>query len=1000
MRAGMSPAPTPGWRPGGVDAGGDEPRPYTGLVAVRCVLLRKSDAFWMGLMRLTRSCLPLLVLLLIFGSLLAGPGALAAAPGGVSLGPSALEPASTGGLAVVDRALAKLVTHRRLLVVGAHPDDEDTSALTLNAREAGGESAYLSLSRGEGGQNLIGPELGVDLGLLRSRELLAARGVDGGRQFFTRAYDFGYTRSLDETFEKWPKEILLEDAVRVIRRFRPQVVISVFPGNPRAGHGQHQAAGVVAHEAFELAGDPAAFADVPGSEVGAPWAPEALFRATWWDRDSTTLTTELGRTDPLAGRTTFQIAMESRSQHRSQDMGRILPLGDFQGRYGWVAGPGGPESSDLFDGIDTRLEAIADLLPEGIDRRQVSAELAEARELAEAARLRLAPRSLGTSVPALAKIRGGLADALLLVNRLAGRQITSGTEPAPGVLAAQALIAEKLQVAETALAAAADVGVDAWTERSAVAPGEGFRVEAVIFHGRGPAASAGFARPVEVLGVELAGPEGRAWQVVPVDLGAELEEDRNEGTLDGRAETEGVATLALDAGALAEWGFDVAAPADAAPSRPYFLERPFHPMAPTAGDTLYDWSATPRTLRDEPFGPTPLVARFALRVLGEKIVLEREVVERVVDQAEGEVRRPLRVVPRLEVAVEPDLVVWSPTWNGEEASRHQTTLRVTLRSHVAEPLAGRVRLEGPDGWSAPEALPFAIGHAEGDALVELPLVPPAGLERGHYRLAVVAELDAPEGEVAESFRASYPLVDYPHIRATPAPRDAKVEVAAAPIDLPALVRGKVGFVLGASERVPEALSAIGVPIETLTGADLGANDLARFDAIVVGSRAYETDPELGSHNGALLDYARAGGLVIVLYQQYQFVRGGYAPFPLDIARPHDRVTDETAPVTLLEPDHPVFNTPNRLGPEDWEGWVQERGLYFAHTWDEAYRPLLQFPSDPALGEATPEGLRGGLLVAELGEGTYVYTGLAFFRELPAGVTGAYRLFANLLALAD
>jgi len=358
------------------------------------------------------------------------------------------------------------------------------------------------------------------------------------------------------------------------------------------------------------------------------------------------------------------------------------------------------------------------------------------------------------------------------------------------------------------------------------------------------------------------------------------------------------------------------------------------------------------------------------------------------------------VVPRLEVAVEPDLVVWSPTWNGEEASRHQTTLRVTLRSHVAEPLAGRVRLEGPDGWSAPEALPFAIGHAEGDTLVELPLVPPAGLERGHYRLAVVAELDAPEGEVAESFRASYPLVDYPHIRATPAPRDAKVEVAAAPIDLPALVRGKVGFVLGASERVPEALSAIGVPIETLTGADLGANDLARFDAIVVGSRAYETDPELGSHNGALLDYARAGGLVIVLYQQYQFVRGGYAPFPLDIARPHDRVTDETAPVTLLEPDHPVFNTPNRLGPEDWEGWVQERGLYFAHTWDEAYRPLLQFPSDPALGEATPEGLRGGLLVAELGEGTYVYTGLAFFRELPAGVTGAYRLFANLLALAD
>jgi len=949
-----------------------------------------------SLAALCRLALPLVFVLILVASV------PPVAAGGAPLGPSALEPASTGGLAVVDQALAKLATHRRLLVVGAHPDDEDTTALTLNAREAGGESAYLSLSRGEGGQNLIGPELGVELGLLRSRELLAARGVDGGRQFFTRAYDFGYTRSLGETFEKWPKEILLEDAVRVIRRFRPQVIISVFPGNPRAGHGQHQAAGVVAHEAFELAGDPAAFADVPGSDVGAPWAPEALFRATWWDRDSTTLTTELGRTDPLAGRTTFQIAMESRSQHRSQDMGRILPLGDFQGRYGWVAGPGGPESSDLFDGIDTRLEAIADLLPEGIDRRQVAAELAEARELAESARLRLAPRSLGASVPALAKIRGGLADALILVNRLAGRQRANGSEPDPGVIGARSLIAEKLQVAETALAAAAGVGVDAWTERSAVAPGEGFRVEAEIFHGRGPAGGAGFARPVEVLGVELAGPEGRTWQVVPVDLGAELEDGRNEGTRDGRAETAG-GTLALDAGALAEWAFDVAAPADAAPSRPYFLERPFHPMAPTAGDTLYDWSATPGTLRDEPFGPPPLVARFRLRVLGETIEIEREVVERVVDQAEGEVRRPLRVVPKLEVAVEPDLVVWSPTWNGEEASHHQTTLRVSLRSHVAEPLSGRVRLEGPDGWSAPEALPFAIGHAEGDTLVELPLAPPAGLERGHYRLAVVAELDAPEGEAQGDgavFRSSYPLVDYPHIRATPAPRDAKVELAAAPIDLPKLPRGRVGFVLGASERVPEALAAIGLPIETLTGADLGANDLGRFDAIVVGSRAYETDPELGSHNAALLDYARGGGLVIVLYQQYQFVRGGYAPFPLDIARPHDRVTDETAPVTLLEPDHPVFNSPNRLGPEDWEGWVQERGLYFAHTWDETYRPLLQFPSDPALGEGTPEGLRGGLLVADLGEGTYIYTGLAFFRELPAGVTGAYRLFANLLALAD
>lgn len=978
-------------------------------------------------MRSTRSPLVvspfLLVLLLVVPFVLVVPGVLAAADGGAPLGPSALEPASTGGLEVVDRALAKLATHRRLLVIGAHPDDEDTTALTLNAREAGGESAYLSLSRGEGGQNLIGPELGVELGLLRSRELLAARGVDGGRQFFTRAYDFGYTRSLDETFQKWPKRVLLEDAVRVIRRFRPQVIVSVFPGTPRAGHGQHQAAGVVAHEAFELAGLPEALAEVgptigatprprrEADELGLPWAPQAFFRATWWDREATTLTTELGRIDPLAGRTTLQVAMESRSQHRSQDMGRILPLGDAQGRYAWVAGPGGPDSGDLFAGVDTRLEAIADLLPAGIDRRQVSGELAEARELAESARARLAPRSLGGSVRSLARIRAGLAQAFLLVERLVRRQGAGGAAPDPDVLSAQALIAEKLQVAETALIAAAGVAVDAWTERSAVAPGEGVRVEAVVFHGREPDHGAGFARPVEVLGVELVGPDGRIWDVAPVEIGEELKERGDEGILDGRAATREGAPLALDAGALARWAFDVAAPADAAPSRPYFLERPFHPFRPfqpMAGDTLYDWSAAPATLRGEPFGPPPLVARFRLQVSNEQFVVEREVVERVVDQATGEVRRPLRVVPRLEVAVEPGLVVWSPTWNGEAKDRHRTTLQVALRSHVDESLSGRVRVEAPRGWPAPEARPFVIDHADGDTVVELPFVPPAGVERGHYRLTVVAELEAPDGGEGETFRASYPVVDYPHIRATPAPREAKVEVAAAPIELPAFARGKVGFVLGASKRVPEALAAVGLPIETLTGADLGTNlgvglgvgDLSRFDAIVVGSRAYETDPELGSHNEALLDYARAGGLVIVLYQQYQFVRGGYAPFPLDIARPHDRVTDETAPAMLLEPEHPVFTTPNRLGPEDWEGWVQERGLYFAHTWDGAYKPLLQFPSDPALGEGTAEGLRGGLLVAGVGEGTYVYTGLSFFRELPAGVTGAYRLFANLLALAE
>jgi len=979
------------------------------------------------------------------------------------LGPPALAPATTGGIDLVDRALAKLATHRRLLVIGAHPDDEDTSALTLVSRELGGEAAYLALSRGEGGQNLIGPELQVDLGVLRSRELLAARGVDGGRQYFTRAYDFGYTRSLSETFEKWPEPILLEDAVRVIRRFRPQVIISVFPGTPRAGHGQHQAAGVVAHEAFEAAGKTDAFPKMAPAmvrqRIGRPWTPEALYRATWWDRDATTFTTELGETEPLSGKTVFQVAMESRSQHRSQDMGRVLPLGAYQGRYGWVAGPGGEASDRLFDGIDTRLEAIAALLPAGDGRDQVVADLTSARELAELARERLAPRRLDEAAQSLVVIRERLRHAREVAEQLAGTTATSDERTAADAASAVALLREKERIANAAVAAAAGIAVDAWTELAAVAPGETVTVHAQVYRGEGTAKA---GPQVRVTGVELVDPRDHAGEAEPAAPGAVAvgpwriapktaleEDDRDETTVEGRDLVAGDTLGALSRGTLAAWAFDVTPGPDAEPSRPYYLpnlpatEQPEAASGPdmangpeAAGrapgdhepfdpfrDTLYDWAAVQdATLLGEPFGPPPLVARFRLDVGNQRIVVDREVVERVADQAVGEVRRPLRIVPALEVSVAPDLVVWSAAWNGSggpggagiggdsrsaSGERRAKLLKIALRSHVDRPLAGTVRLEVPDGWPEVAPQPFSIEQPYGDDAVEIPFRPPAGLERGHYRFEVAAETEdgsgAPDGGI---YRAAYPLVDYPHIRPTPSPKEARVEVAAADIRLPKLEA--VGFVAGASDKVPQDLAAIGVPIETLTGADVAARepaDLARYDAIVVGSRAYETDAELGRVNAKLLDYARGGGLLLVLYQQYQFVRGDYAPYPLEIARPHDRVTDETAPVRLLEPESPVFTTPNRLGPEDWEGWVQERGLYFAHTWDAHYRPLLQFPSDPALASRGEdrggvEGLRGGLLVAPVGDGTYVYTGLAFFRQLPAGVTGAYRLFANLLGLAS
>ncbi|HYU33221.1 MAG TPA: PIG-L family deacetylase [Thermoanaerobaculia bacterium] len=847
----------------------------------------------------------------------------------VNLAPLPLDPPVTGGFAVAERALAKLITHKRLLVIAAHPDDEDTSLLTLVARDMGGESAYLSLSRGEGGQNLIGRELGVGLGLLRTRELLAARQIDGGRQFFSRAYDFGYTRSLDETLRLWPKEVLLEDAVRVIRRFKPQVVVSIFPGVPHPNHGQHQAAGVTAYAAFPAAGDPNALPQL-AAEGLVPWTPQVLYRSAFFsDPKAPAIHLPLGVIDPLAGKSIYQLAAASRSQHRSQDMGRLQELGPEETRVSWVSGGAGADAKELFAGIDTRLSAIAATIPDAERRKRVAADLDAAQAAAESTRRSLRPERLADAVPGFLEALRHLRAAHLFL-------LDAGDRPEERPAAE--LIAEKIEVAETGLAAAAGIGLEASTESETLTAGESFPVHAVLWNS-GPLAVAGAK-------VELAG-EASA----PV-MGEARE---------------------LAAGTLGTWDLKPAVPAEAQPTVPYFLRRPLV-------GSLYDWTAASPAERGEPFGPPPLTARFSFSVDGVPMMLEREVVHVHRDQALGEIRRPLRVVPRIEVAAAEELLVWP------SAQRQPRHLQVTLESHGEAPLRGNLeaRIEG-DSWPQIRPLSFALEPGE-EKTLDVELRPPATLAPGRYAVHLAAVL-----EDGQRFALGVPLVDYPHIRATPRPVPAEVAISAADVKLPKLTR--VGYVRGASDRVPELLRQIGVPLELLQPGDLLEGNLGRYDAVIVGSRAYETDPALVRANHRLLDYAKAGGLVIVQYQQYPYIEGKFAPFPLDIARPHDRVTDETAAVTLLDPKSPVFHVPNEIRPDDWNGWVQERGLYFAHTWDAAYVPLLSM-RDP---DGEPEQ-KGSLLVAPLGKGHYVYTGLAFFRQLPAGVPGAYRLFANLLGI--
>ena len=845
-------------------------------------------------------------------------------------GPAAAQqiaPPGTGGIAALSRTLDRLAQNKRVLVIGAHPDDEDTELLAFLSRGLGADVAYLSLSRGEGGQNLIGPELGPALGLVRTGELLAARSVDGARQYFTRGFDFGFSKTLDEALRFWPRDSLLADVVRIIRRFRPQVVVSVFSGTPRDGHGQHQESGVLARDVFTLLRDSA-------------WGPRKLYRAARFDTTGASITLASGTLDPVTGKSYHQLAMAGRSLHRSQDMGQIQGLGASVTRLALVetAGTGAQGHGGTGGRADERTSAPAygrtgapsassgrDELFAGVDT-SLAPGLARYAALVDSARALLTPRDPS-------RVLHYLTDAMAELRR------------APVTAAAAAFRAAKEPLLAEAIASAAGVVVDVYAGEGPLVPGQGVPVTATVW-GAGAAS-------VQVDRVTLAAPPG--WTAAD-----------QSGTPTG----DGVpAVFAVQPGSLVSRRFTLAVPADAAPTEPYFLARP-------RIGALYDWAGAPDALRGEAVDPPLVAARFSLTVGGTAVALEREVAYRYNDQGSGEVRKPLAVVPAVGVSVSPDLLVWPL---GAQEAR---TVTVELTHAARGVTSGSLRLETPAGW--PEVPPQAFSLEGSDAHRSFTFLvrAPRDLAAGASIIRAIAESDGRRYD-----RAVVP-VDYPHIRPSQYVAEALVRIEATPLVLPRLAR--VGYVRGAADGVPEALQAVGVPVRVLTAADLERGDLSQYDLVIVGPRAYETDPALVANNGRLLDYARAGGRLLVQYQQYQFVTGHFAPFPMTIARPHDRVTDETAPVTVLAPADPLFRTPNAIGDADWQGWVQERGLYFAHDWDPAYTPLLE------MGDAG-ERLRGAFLVARLGLGVYVYTGLSFFRQLPAGVPGAYRLFANLLA---
>lgn len=815
-----------------------------------------------------------------YGSLLSAVALAAALPAAPP------EPRSAAEIAQELRHFRELGT---VLFIAAHPDDENSRILTWLARGRGYRTAYLSLTRGDGGQNLIGSELREALGLIRTHELLAARRVDGGEQFFSRAIDFGFSKTPDETLAIWDRAAVLGDVVRLVRQYQPDVLMVPFsPDSAGSTHGHHTSSAILAMEAFRVAGDPAAYPEQ--LDTLRPWQPRRVILARWWGGESEpAIEIDVGGFDPVSGKSFGEIAAESRSMHKSQGMGMLSSRGTSISRFQVLAGE--PATRDIFEGIDSTWGRVAG-----------GAAIA-AR--AEAILTAFQPLDPAASVPELLALRRDL-------HALADHS---------------AAVAAKRRRLDAILQACLGLHVETVVPQAEVVPGEALKLRHTVI------ARAG--HPVRWVAVRH---PGRGDDLaLNVDLQANVPASHE-------------VTRSL-------------APGEPL-SQPYWLR---HDAG--IGMARVDNPA----LIGRPENPPVFAVEHVFEVAGQTLVVADEPVQVSVDRVKGEIRRRLEVIAPAAVRFMDDVALVAPG-----ASR---TVMVEVEAARAG-LSGVLRLEGAStGWTVtPAAHPVRLTVSGERAQFEFTIQAPA--DASSASLAATIEV----GGVRTGNRR-VPIV-YDHI--PPLLLQPPARLRALSLDL--ATRGRsVGYVPGAGDAVPEALMRMGYEVTWLTATDLTADRLRDFDAVVFGIRAFSARPELAARLPSLYEYVEQGGTAIVQYNTAERTLTNFAPLTLRVAR-NERVTDETAPVTLLAPEHPALTVPNRIGPADFEGWVQERGLYFPTEWDARFTPLLAC-ADP--GEAAKQG---SLLVARHGRGHFVYTGLAFFRQLPEGVPGAYRLMANLVSL--
>ena len=853
--------------------------------------------------------------------------------------PAQVRPIYNRGAAGLSLLLGRLQTTASALHTGAHPDDEDSALVATLARGEHARVAYLALNRGEGGQNIIGPELFEALGVIRTEELLQARRLDGGEQFFTRTMDYGFSKTLEEAGRKWGTREVLGDMVRIIRQYRPLVIASRFSGTPADGHGQHQLAGSLTPLAFAAAADPSQFPGQIGEGL-RPWQAKKLYVGQLFRPDpKAPPTTEIatGVLDPVIGRSYAEMAFEGRSQHKSQEMGAIELMGPQRSLLRLVAndtGAPGTGETSLFAGIDTSVPGLAALagLPDGSLREELAAIATAAREASR----QYDARTPSTIVPALAR---GLA-----ATRAARGAARALSASADAKAEADFLLAFKERDFTEALAAAAGLALDPLASAETLTPGDAVVVDVRAFAADPSAIRLGTPR--------VTGPEG--WTIAQAPRPADTDADNPFARFFRESPT-------------ASTTFRAQAPADAPLTQPYWLAQP------RKGDR-FDWPAG--SPAGAPFAEPLLTAHLPVEAAGVSFELARPVEYRYADRIRGEIRRHVAVVPAVAVGLDSRLMV-VPSGRAAEPR----TVAVRVSSQAGTNVNGTVTLEMPQGWAAvPARVPVTLKPGERTAAA-FTVTPPMPVPVGTFDIAARVETNGAR------YTSDLQVIAYPHIQTHRLYAPATVRVQAFDLDVAPV---SVGYIMGSGDQVPDAIRRLGLPLTLIDSAMLATGDLARFDTIVVGVRASEARPDFVAATARLRQYVEGGGTLVVQYQQTDYAARGLAPFPGQIGA---RVTDETAAVRILQPDHARFRFPNAIGPADFDGWVQERHLYAFSRFDPRYTPLLESgdPHEPVNN--------GGELYAEIGKGRYVYTAYAWFRQLPAGVPGAYRLFANLLSLA-